>query len=284
VLRSAAAVAAVLTTSAVVLEAILVPDAVHNGTDKLAVNAAFVVKRMGSALGAADHGEIAQMTVTTRDAATSGAQIHAATTREWSHGDQWRSVMNSPAGNLLYDEGSSTASLYVLVSYLTRTWARQPGLGHLSAGRSGSQSCASIVVALPLSFQPRLQGADVATHALLTVVGYLRAAVSCATLKGAGLQRVNGLEAIKLTSRPNSMISETIWVRPGTYLPVRVVIRPVRGKPGLLQTADITWIRPTGQNLARMTVPVPSGFRQVPLAEAAGPILLHPSVTAPLAA
>jgi hypothetical protein len=255
----------------VVLEAILVPDAVHHGTDGLAVNAAFVVKRISSALTAADGSEIAQMTVTTRDAATSGTQIEAATTREWSHGDQWRSVTTSSAGRLLYDEGASAASLYILVSYLTRTWARQPGLGHPSAGRSGSPSCASIVIALPLLFKPRLPGASVAVHSMLTVVGYLRAAVSCGALKGAGRQSVDGVDAIELTSRPNNMISETIWASPSTYLPVRVVIRPVRGKPGLAQTADITWNRPTGQNLARMTVPIPTGFRQVSLAEAAGP-------------
>jgi hypothetical protein len=136
-----------------------------------------------------------------------------------------------------------------------------------------------------LNFQPRLPRGDVGAHSMVSVVGYLRAAVSCATLKGAGRRRVDGVEAIELTSRPNSMISETIWVSPSTYLPVRVVTRPVHGKPGLLETADITWIRPTGHNLAKMTVPIPSGFRRVSLAEAARPILQHTStVPAPLAA
>jgi hypothetical protein len=282
VLRSAAAVAAALTAGAVVLEATLVPDVAHNGTDRPTADTAFLEKRISSALSAADRGEIAQMTVTTRDATTSGAQTEATTAEEWSDGDQWRIVTNSPAGHLLYDEGSRASSVYSLVSYLTRTWARQPGLGHPSARQSGSQGCASTAAALPSLFQPRLPGSGRSDHSLLTVVGDLRAAVSCGTLAGAGRQRVDGIEAIELTSRLNSMISETIWVSPNTYLPVRVVIRPAHGKPGPLQTADITWLRPTAQNLARMTVPIPAGFRRVSLAKAVTPILQHSSVAAPL--
>jgi hypothetical protein len=274
-------VVAALTAGAVVLEAILVPEALHSSADGPAVDTAFVVKRISSALSAADRGEIAQMTVTTRAAATSGGRTEATTAEEWSFGNQWRSVTNSPAGHLLYDEGSGTSSLYTLVSYLTRTWARQPGLGHPSARRSDPQGCASMVAALPLLFQPRLPDSGLTGHQLVTVVGDLRAAVSCGTLAGAGRQRVDGIEAIKLTSRPSNMIS-TIWVSPGTYLPVRVVIRPAHGKPGPLQTADITWLRPTTQNLARMTVPIPAGFRQVSLAEAVTPILQHTPVAAPL--
>ncbi|HEY2074863.1 MAG TPA: hypothetical protein VGH53_00880 [Streptosporangiaceae bacterium] len=280
VLRSAAAVAAALTAGAVVLEAILVPEALHSGTHGPAVNTAFVVKRISSALSAADRGKIAQMTVPTRAAATSNGQTEATTAEEWSLGDQWRSVTNSPAGHLLYDEGSGTSSPYVLVSYLARTWARQPGFGHPSAHRSESQGCASIAAGLPLLFQPRLPGSGLSAHPLPTVVGDLRAAVSCGNLAVAGRKRVDGIETIELTSRPNSMISETIWVSQGTYLPVRVVIRPAHGKPGPLQTADITWLRPTAQNLARMTVPIPAGFRQVSLAEAVTPLLQRNSVAA----
>lgn len=131
---------------------------------------------------------------------------------------------------------------------------------------------------LPLLFQPRLPDSGLSAHPPPTVVGDLRAAVSCGNLAVAGRKRVDGIETIELTSRPNGMISETIWVSQGTYLPVRVVIRPVHGKPGPLQTADITWLRPAAQNLARMTVPIPAGCRQVSLAEAVTPLLQHDSV------
>jgi hypothetical protein len=101
----------------------------------------------------------------------------------------------------------------------------------------------------------------------------LRAAISCGTLVVAGQQRVDGTGAIELASRPGSPISETIWVSPGTYLPVRVVLRLARGQPVFQQTADITWLRPTAQNLAKLTVPIPAGFRRVPLAWAVTPIV-----------
>jgi hypothetical protein len=110
-----------------------------------------------------------------------------------------------------------------------------------------------------------------------TVATALRAAVSCGTLAVAGRQRVDGTEAIELTSRPGSPVAETVWVSPGTYLPVRMVIRLGRGQPVLQQAADITWLPPTAQNLARLTVPIPAGFRQVPFAEAVTPILPQPA-------
>ena len=124
---------------------------------------------------------------------------------------------------------------------------------------------------------PGLAGIGFPTSPLpASVATVLRTAISCGTLAVAGRQRVDGIEAIKLTSRPARLISETVWVSPGTYLPVRVVVRSAPGMPALRQTADITWLRPTAQNLARLTVPVPAGFRQVPLAKILQHILGRP--------
>jgi hypothetical protein len=100
------------------------------------------------------------------------------------------------------------------------------------------------------------------------VASALRAAISCGTLTEAGRQRIDGTNAIELVSRPGNLISETIWVSPGTYLPERVVVRLALIKAVLQRTADITWLRPTAQNLDKLTVPVPAGFREVPLNEA----------------
>jgi hypothetical protein len=262
-LRSATAVAAALTAGAVALAAAGVPGARHNGTGLTA----YVVKRVDSALSAAEPGEIAQMTVTTRSVMLGGTTT--TTAEEWSFGDQWRSVANSPTGHPVYDEGASTASVYTLVSYLTQTWARQPGLRRPAAPVSGCESAAAV----PLVFQPGLLGTGFSARSLpVTVARALRAAVSCGTLAVAGRQRIDGIEAIELTSRSGSLISETIWVNPGTYLPVRVVVRPAPGAPALL-TADISWLPPTAQNLAKLTVPIPAGFRQVPLAQAVTSIL-----------
>ena len=231
---------------------------VPGGTGGPTAAAADVVQRVDRALDAAGPGEIAQMTVT-----SSGGAPAATTTKEWSYGDRWRAVTYSPARHPVYDEGSSTASSYVAVSYQTQTWARQPG--NPDAPVPGSSGCERVAGALPLLLQPGLPGTGFSASSLpATVARELRAAISCGTLSVAGRQRAGGIEAIKLTSSPDSQIRETIWVSPDTYLPVRVVARAV-GKPGASWlTADITWLRPTEQNLARLTVPIPAGFRQVP--------------------
>ena len=252
--RSVAGAAAALVAGAVALAVVVVPGARHNATGGPVVDAAYVVKRVDSALSTAGLAEIAHMTVTTRGALVPGG---TATVEEWSYGGQWRSAMYSPAGHLAYEEGFSSSSVYTLVSYLTRTWARGPGLGRPAALAPGTRSCGSVLPA--------------------TVARGLRAAVSCRNLTKAGRRRVDGIEAIELTGRPDSKISETIWVSPDTYLPVRVVIRPAPGTLGPWQAADITWLKPTVQNMTRLTVPIPAGFRQVPLTQPVGPAWKYPA-------
>jgi hypothetical protein len=104
------------------------------------------------------------------------------------------------------------------------------------------------------------------------VASVLRTAISCGALAAAGHQRIDGIEATELASRAGSLISETIWVSPATYLPVRVVVRRAPGSPVGQQTVDITWLPPTSENLAELTVPIPAGFRQVPFSQAVTPI------------
>jgi len=250
---------------AAAVTAVVVASAPHNGTGRQVVTADYVVKRVDSALSAAEPGEIAQVTVTSRGPVIDGKPAMARS-EEWSFGGHWRSVRYSPAGHPYYDEGSATAAPYALVSYLTRTWARQSGLDRPAAPVPGPRSCGSVVAALPQVFLPGLPGAT-SRSLSVTVAEALRAAVSCKSLTVAGRDRVDGIAAIKLTSPPEAATSETIWVSPGTYLPVRVVVRAAPGRPVVL-TAQITWLPPTAQNLARLTVPIPAGFRHVPLARA----------------
>src|SRR5271165_5782107 len=138
----------------------------------------------------------------------------------------------------------------------------------------GRRGCGPAVAAFPLLFRLGLRGTGSSASSLPTTVATaLRTAVSCGTLAVAGRQRADGIEAIKLTSRPGSLISETIWVSPSSYLPVRVVVRSAPGTPAFQQTADFTWLPPTAQNLAKLTVPIPARFRQVSLPEVVIPIL-----------
>jgi hypothetical protein len=258
VLRSAGVVAAALAAGAVALLVVVVPGARPVGTETPAVSAAYVVKQVKSALSAAEPGEVAHMTFTTRGAATSGG---GTTAEEWSFGRRWRTVTYSAAGRPVYDEGVSASSVFTVVSYKTRAWARRAGAGQV----------APLLRLLPLLPSGLGGGPGLRSGSLVTVTGFLHNAVSHGSLAMAGRQRVDGIEAIKLTSPPGSLLAETVWVSPRTYLPVRVVTRPVPGQPGSGQTADISWLPPTGHNLARLTVPVPGGFRELPLAEVAGP-------------
>lgn len=257
-LRSVAGVAAALAAGAVVLA--VVPGARHGGTETPPVSAAYVVRQVNSALSAAEPGELARVTVMTRSGAV--------TAEVWSFGGRWRSVTYSAAGRPVFDEGVSASSVFTVVSYQMRAWARQAGAGLPAARPSGSPGChpAGFSVPSPLGGGPGLRSCSP-----VTVPGFLRNAVSHGSLAEAGRQRIDGIEAIKLTSPPGSMLSETVWVSPRTYLPVRVITRPVPGQSGPAQTADIAWLPPTGPNLARLTVPVPSGFRELPLAEVTGP-------------
>ena len=272
-LRSAAAVTTALAAAAVILVAVEVPGASRGGP---AVASAAVVKRVDNALSAAEPGDIAQMTVTTSGVTAFGGPAVTTTAEEWSYRDQWRSVTHSSAGHPLYDEGFA-GSVYTLVSYQTRTWAREPGLGRAVAGLSSPAGCGLVPVpgrAAPQLFQPGLPGAGFsASSPPAAAARSLRAAVACGNLVVAGRQRVDGIETTELTSRPGSLISETVWVGPGTYLPVRMVVRSGAGQPAFRLTADISWLAPTARNLAKLTVPIPAGFRQVQLMAVVLPIV-----------
>lgn len=304
-LRSVAAgVTAALATGAVALVAVVVPSAGGNGAG--VAFAASVVKRVDKALGAAEPGEIAQMTVTTRSAAGPGGKTATTTAEDWSYGDRWRSVTYSKNGDPVYDEGFSAASVYTLVSYKAQIWARHLGLGRplslqwpnrpvgvapfgkppagsrevvpkASAGPAYvPRGCEPLGAALALLFQPGLPGIGFsATSPPTTAARALRTAVSCGALTVAGRQRIDGVEAIELTSRHGSLISETIWVSPGTYLPLRVFVRSVPGEQGFRLTADISWLQRNPQNLDKLDVPIPAGFRRVTLPEALGLTLLR---------
>jgi len=273
-LRSMTGGVAVLAAGAAALAVLVLPRV--NSADRTAVDTAYVVKNVSSALSAAAPGTIAQMTITTSGGPN--GPNGPTTAQEWSNGEQWRSFLYSSTGHPVYDEGYRSTTGYTLVSYLTKTWTRQTGLGRPYAlpasALSGKPACAPAVGDFPVLFRVGLPGTSTSASTLpTTVAAALRTAVSCGSLAVAGRQTVDGTEAIKLTSRPGSPITETIWVSPSTYLPVRVTVRSALGNSAIQQTADFTWLQPTAQNLAKLTVPIPAGFREVPLLQAIAPNL-----------
>jgi hypothetical protein len=267
-LRSATA-AAVLTAAAVALVAVLLPGAFLGGSTGSAASAAYVVKKVDNALSAAEPGEMAQMTVTTTSPVLHG-EASTVKAEEWSYDGRWRSVVYSPDGQPAYDEGLTRSSSYTVVSYPTRTWGRQQVLSFPAAPTPKSQGCGPAFTDLPMLFREELPDTGLSvTSPPATVAASVRTAISCGALAEDGRQLVNGISAIKLTSRTSSPLSETIWIDPSTYLPVRVVTRSPGGMPAIQQTANIAWLRPTARNLAQLSVTIPAGFREVSLFDAA---------------
>jgi hypothetical protein len=92
----------------------------------------------------------------------------------------------------------------------------------------------------------------------------IRAALSCGHLRLAGHGQIGTVRAIKLVSaKVDGPYSETLWVNPVSYLPMRMTYhwldRRAEG-PGTL-TSDFTWVRPTPANLGLLRATVPAGFR-----------------------
>jgi hypothetical protein len=77
--------------------------------------------------------------------------------------------------------------------------------------------------------------------------------LSCGAYTKDGHQRVDGIDAMKLTGS-NGVV---LWIDPKTYLPVR------QADPGASVT-DFRWFRATPASLANLKVVVPAGFRRVP--------------------
>ena len=96
--------------------------------------------------------------------------------------------------------------------------------------------------------------------------------LSCGSFYLGGQQRVDGVEAMTLISKPQPGLDfrETIWVDPSTYLPVRVsvTIGHPHGRSNQL-VDDFRWLEPTKANLATLhaairQATIPAGYRTLP--------------------
>lgn len=95
----------------------------------------------------------------------------------------------------------------------------------------------------------------------------IRKALGCGKFTTSGTERVDGVNAIKLTPVRPGAAHEVLWVDPATYLPVRVAYETRRSPKGpftLGQLWDVQLLLPTAANLARLTMHIPAGFVQVP--------------------
>jgi hypothetical protein len=90
----------------------------------------------------------------------------------------------------------------------------------------------------------------------------LHKALSCGDLKVVGSSTVDGVSAIELSGHfSNGDAALTYWVNATTYLPFRFTAK-ASGTPAFQMS--LRWLPPTAANLAKLNVPIPAGFTQVP--------------------
>jgi hypothetical protein len=96
--------------------------------------------------------------------------------------------------------------------------------------------------------------------------------LACGRFKMAGYAQIDGAETVKLTgswvlgagSDAASTITDTLFVTPSSYLPVRITQSTTSpGLHGSVNSADIQWLRPTAANRARATGTIPCGYQLI---------------------
>jgi hypothetical protein len=161
----------------------------------------------------------------------------------WSYQGTMSLSAVSPTGKRVFARGTTVAHgkpATVVVIYRDATWWRPAG-GAAPARNAGAPSSCGPDVTIGPGGWP----------------AFIREELSCGEYMTAGRQLVDGMDAIKITGNKGL---DTLWVNPATYLPARAIFTFGR----LRTQTDFRWLPPTPANLARLSVRVPAGFRQVP--------------------
>jgi hypothetical protein len=222
---------------------------------------AYVVNRVSGALAATD----AIGYSTSRLRGPGAPTVITGPIDTWQFGARARELIGTAAGQpatdlLWHAEGRS--SVLTIIDYQNRTWTSTtiaPDQQLTPTDRNGL--CSGDV--------QMLFGSDSKTAADWRHI--IETGLKCGAFTVAGRQRVDGVDAIKLAGH-KSVADTTIWVDPGSYLPVRLVsygqVQRVGNGAGnrptpLTLTVDFRWLTPTRANLAKLTAPIPAGFKQV---------------------
>ncbi|HEY6790518.1 MAG TPA: hypothetical protein VI365_24750 [Trebonia sp.] len=242
---AAGVTAAVSAGVAAIAAAVLLPGPAVPATQ----DTAYVVSHVAQALDAMPAGTIlfSQTTV----------NANGSVTDMWDRTGQSRFEAFTQAGQLKSESGRATtrtAITVVSVNYLHKTWSRSVFPAH-AAAPAPSFTCASVASDTdPVFFNSRQMAA------------WLRASVSCGTVKADGTATVYGVTAIKLVKAPRNTPGVAVWgtityfVNPTTYLPVRLTLA---SGVNVRQLINLQWLPPTAANLAKLDLPVvPRGFTQ----------------------
>lgn len=167
--------------------------------------------------------------------------VAAAVMIGWSYQNRSALTALDAAGQPVATEQNTASGRHavatVTVNYRDRTWWRATLTLKPGARTPAQPSCISPGV---------LPGHE-------TWQSVIRQELSCGAYTENGRQRVDGVDAMKL-SGSNGVV---LWIDPATYLPVR------QADPGARVT-DFRWFRATPASLANLKVTVPAGFRRVP--------------------
>ena len=176
----------------------------------------------------------------------------------WTYGGRSRQLIMSSAGRPREDDGvrilprhppGSVSVERTIVEFATKTWG-WAAIDLKAAPPRVGPTCA----------EPQLGWPD-SPASLPRWVHDLRKAVNCGDYVIVGTERINGVDTIKLVATselatgPGSV--RTIWITHD------VPVRMTGGNAGHRWRADISWLRPTRANQARLRVPIPAGFRRV---------------------
>ncbi len=204
---------------------------------------------------------------------------------QWSYRQDVRAVQSGlmhgtglpwAQGQVSFAAGTATISgkrVYVQADYRHHQWYPMPAFG---------------VVPNACTARP-----DLAEFNFVDWPGYVRQTLACGKLKVAGHAWVNGRKTIKITgsmtepawwsSSPHAAgrgamhVDATFYVDPSTYLPVRAVfINWTHAGGGRLLRGtvrqDFLLLPPTPGNIAKATITIPAGFRQVHRFAFGGPV------------
>ena len=163
--------------------------------------------------------------------------------QRWMYHGSARATAFGPSGRTVFDLGAKLPAATASGSATSTApggssrCRRQAG-----AGRPGSDQLRS---ADPDPGRRRLGRLHPPPAELRRVLGRLRSS------------GFDGVNTIKIVSKQGGI---TLWVRPDTYLPVRLILDQGR----INAQTDFRWLPPTPANLAQLKVAVPAGFSQVP--------------------
>lgn len=171
-----------------------------------------------------------------------GSSWSVGSTVAWAYQHAVKTSAFTAAGQPVFSERTTFAagrSETVAVIYANATW-----------WRATAASPASRTPACPAGVTPGLT-------IISRWASFIRDELRCGGYRMAGRQRVDGIEAVKLTGG-KALVA--LWVNPATYLPVRAIATFGRGRA---QT-DFRWLSPAQASRSQLSVRIPAGFRQIP--------------------